>query len=274
MKTKRCLALALGVGVVFSSAVFSQSMIEYGHGVAKAGVAGAASGTGLVGIFSKMKETSEDKDKNKRYGPVKTQRETEALQQEQWRKPGEPANAPLKMTTSSGVVISGVSPSWMSAAYSDPVREPVRVRSVEWSNPSEEQAAAMEPESGGTAELSAPEQAAAPGDAVPPAVESSQPGEVVSPAQVIRNTSGHGAAGPQDDLAGVSYPEPATDGEIAGVRIGSKIDEVISTLGRPTFSFTGIVGKSYTEKYVFKKADGETITVLTWTGIVTSVLVS
>jgi hypothetical protein len=37
---------------------------------------------------------------------------------------------------------------------------------------------------------------------------------------------------------------------------------------------TGIVGKSYTEKYVFKNAEGDTITVLTWAGVVTSVLLS
>lgn len=265
MQTKRCLASVLGLGVVFSSAVFGQSMIEYGHGVAKAGVAGAASGTGLAGIFSKMKDTSEDKDKGRQHA---TQPQTEA--QEPGREPG---NGPQKMTTSSGVVISGVSPSWISAAYSDPVREPVRVKSVAWSNASEEQVAAAEASTEATAPGQA-EQAATPGDSSPPTVESSQPAEVVSPGQVVPNTSWHGSAEPQGDAEAVSYPEPATDGEIAGVRIGSKIDEVIRTLGRPKFSFTGIVGKNYTEKYVFKNADGETITVLTWTGIVTSVLVS
>lgn len=271
MQTKRCLASVLGLGVVFSSAIFGQSMIEYGHGVAKAGVAGAASGTGLAGIFSKMKDTPEGKDKDRQYATVKPQPETEA--QEQWRQAGEPANAPLKMTTSNGVVISGVSPSWMSAAYRDPVREPVRVKSVDWSNPSEEQSAAAEPGREGTSP-GATEQVAATIDAGSPAVESSQPGEAVSPGQSIRNTSEHGWVEPQGDAPAAPRVDPATDGEIAGVRIGSKIDEVIHTLGRPTFSFTGIVGKNYTEKYVFKNADGETITVLTWTGIVTSVLVS
>jgi hypothetical protein len=258
----------LGLGVTFSSAVFGQAMVEYGHGVAKAGVAGAASGTGLVGIFSKMKDTSDDKDKKKHYGTVKTQPTT--ANQDLRRAPGEPANAPLKMRTSSGVVISGVSPSWMSAAYSDPVRDDLSVKSVEWSNPSEEQAAAAE---AGSPETGLREQAAAPGDTGSAAVESSQTGEAVSPGKIVSNTSGYGLAGPQA-AADVSHPEPVTDAEATGVRIGSKIDDVIRTLGRPTFSFTGIVGKNYTEKYVFKKADGETITVLTWAGIVTSVLVT
>ena len=273
MQTKRCLASALGLGMVFASAAFGQGMIEYGHGVAKAGVAGAASGTGLVGIFSKLKDTSDDKEKNRQYTTAKPQPETEALQLEQGRKPGEPGNAPLKMTTSSGVVISGVSPSWTSAAYSEPMREPVRVKNVEWANASEEQAALAESASEATAQ-GPTETGAAPGEPVAAAVESSQPGEVVSPGHVVRNTTWNGPAEPPLEAANVPRVDPARDAEIAGVRIGSKIDDVVRTLGRPTFSFTGIVGKNYTEKYLFKNANGETITVLTWTGIVTSVLVS
>ena len=273
MQKKRPLARALGLGVMLSSAVFGQSMIEYGHGVAKAGVAGAASGTGLAGIFSKVKDTSEDEDKDRRYTTAKPQAAAETLQQEQWRSTGEPANAPMKMTTSSGVVVSGVSPSWMSTAYRDPVREPVRVNSVEWSNSSEEQAAATESAIEETVPGPALQVAAPDGSGSSP-LESVQPAEGVSPAQVVRNTSPYGWAERQGEVADIPHFDSARDAEIAGVRIGSKIEEVISNLGRPKFSFTGIVGKGYTEKYVFKNANGDTITVLTWTGIVTSVLVS
>jgi hypothetical protein len=268
MRANGCLASALALGVVFSSAVFGQSIVEYGHGVAKAGVAGAASGTGLVGVFSSLKETSDDQDK-RQSATVKTAAAEAA-------RPGEPANAPMKMKTSSGVVVSGVSPSWITA-YNEPVREPVRVKSVEWSNPSEEQAAVVRPET--TAEAPAPEaaqetveQPATPVETSPAADAHAEQGD--APGRVVPNATGYDWTGAHQDSAAATSIEPATDGEIAGIRIGSKIDDVIRTLGRPTFSFTGIVGKNYTEKYVFKKTDGGTITVLTWTGIVTSVLVS
>ena len=271
MRTKGCLASALGVGLVVSSAVFGQAMAEYGHGLAKAGVAGAASGTGIAGIFSKMKDAPDDKDKNRHYSTAKTPAETDAVPSERARQTAEPANAPGKMTTSSGVVVSGISPNWMSAAYSDPIRKTVRVKDVEWSNAAEEQAALSQAASE-RPEPVVVEQAAATGDDSP-AVESSQPAKAVAPAAVVGYTSGYSSFTPQAEAADVPRVE-INDAEVAGVRIGSKIDEVVRTLGRPTFSFTGIVGKNYTEKYVFKNAAGDTITVMTWTGIVTSVLVS
>jgi hypothetical protein len=251
-----------------------QAIVEYGHGVAKAGVAGAASGTGLAGIFSSMKETSDDKDKQPQSAAA-SQPERDALKQEA---SGEPGNAPMKMRTASGVVVSGISPSWITTDNSEPMREPVRVKSVEWSNPAEEQAAAAgsasapEPAAGEAAQEPV-EQAAAPG-ASNSAAEPSAAEPAAEPGRVVSNAAGYDWTSPQTNAAAPPNSEPAADGEIAGIRIGSKIDDVIRTLGRPTFSFTGIVGKNYTEKYVFKKADGGTITVLTWTGIVTSVLVS
>lgn len=287
MQRKQSLASALGLGILLSPAVFGQSMIEYGHGVAKAGVAGAASGTGLAGIFTKMKDTSEDKDKHRQYTTAQPQAEDETLQAEQWRSPGEPANAPRKMTTSNGVVVSGVSPSWMTTAYRDPVREPVRVKSVAWSNASEEQAEAA---AAGADVAGSDAEPAAPANDATALTESSQQGAaadasdlspVDNPASegapqgpVVRNTAPYGWTEPQGEVAEIQHFDTAADAEIAAVRIGSKIEEVISNLGRPKFSFTGIVGKGYTEKYVFKNATGDTITVLTWAGIVTSVLVS
>jgi hypothetical protein len=98
---------------------------------------------------------------------------------------------------------------------------------------------------------------------------------IVSPGQAFGESSGSTGSGNGASAFGAPPQlEPVTDAEIAGVRIGSPIDEVVQALGRPTFSLTGIAGKSYTEKYVFKNAEGETITVLTWAGVVTSVSVS
>jgi hypothetical protein len=68
--------------------------------------------------------------------------------------------------------------------------------------------------------------------------------------------------------------EPITDAEVAGVRLGSAIEEVIGLLGQPAFALTGIAGKSYTEKYVFKRGDGATIIVFTWNGAVTAISLS
>jgi hypothetical protein len=271
MTTKRCWTSAVAIGFMFSTAVFGQSMIEYGHGVAKAGAAGAASGTGLAGIFSKLKDTSEDKDKDRQYTTAKPPAgASETAENGQWRQPSEPANAPLRMTTSSGVVVSGVSPSWMVTSYSDAVGA-VRVNRVEWANPAEEQAVVAEAATEGPAHGLA-EPPASPSTTGSAPVAASQPGEIVSPGHAVGNTYGQGPLQPLDD-ANAPRLELATDGAIAGVRIGTKIDDVIRTLGRPTFSLTGIVGRNYTEKYVFKKAGGESITVLTWTGIVTSVSV-
>jgi hypothetical protein len=270
MRTKRCLASALGVGLVVSSAAFGQAIVEYGHGVAKAGVAGAASGTGLAGIFSKMKDSSDDKDKNRQYTTAKTPAETAAVAAETQSDSAEPGNAPGKMTTSSGVVISGVSPSWISAAYSDPMRKTVRVKDVEWSNAAEEQAAAAS-QAASEPQPVVVEQAAATAEAGSPVVASPRSGTVAA-APVVGYNSGYSSFAPPANATGPRVE--GNDAEVAGVRIGSKIDEVVRTLGRPSFTFTGIVGKNYTEKYVFKNSDGETITVMAWTGIVTSVLLN
>jgi hypothetical protein len=278
MQGKRSLASALGLGLMLSSAGFGQAMIEYGHGVAKAGVAGAASGTGLVGIFSTMKDTSEDKDKNRQYTTAKPKAETEATQPQTSRSSTEPANTPTKMTTSSGVVVSGVSPSWMTTAYRDPVREPVRVKSVAWSNSSEENAAVVESATGTAGAQPPVAEGSVAAGTVAAGTEASTadgapPAEGGAHGQVVHNASPYSWAEPQG-VGQIQHFDTAADAEIAGVRIGSKIEEVIANLGQPKFSFTGIVGKGYTEKYVFKNANGDTITVLTWAGTVTSVIVS
>lgn len=181
----------------------------------------------------------------------------------------------MKMTTSSGVVVSGVSPSWMSTAYRDPVREPVRVKSVAWSNSSEEQAVVAEPAADAPAPVEGGSVAEGTVVEAEPSSASAEPAAEGAPhGQVVRNTTPYGWMEPQGEVAQIQHFDTAADAEIAGVRIGSKIEEVIANLGQPKFSFTGIVGKGYTEKYVFKNANGDTITVLTWAGTVTSVLLS
>jgi hypothetical protein len=173
----------------------------------------------------------------------------------------------------------------MSAAYADPLSEPVRVQTVEWSNPADDEAAvepqgaaAGEAEAGKTqagetaqvAPAAAPQTAAA--DAA--AADAHGPAHVVSPGHVFGKAPAEDAAGSGQGFDAPRQLEAVTAAEVAGVRIGSRIEEVIQALGRPTFSFTGLTGRSYTEKYLFKKADGQTITVLAWAGVVTSVLVS
>lgn len=272
MRAKCRLVSVVGLGAAFSACVFGQSIIEYGHGVARAGAAGAASGTGIAGIFSKVKNTADD-DKSKKHasGTVQSREQKETV--EQARNAGEPGNAPLKMKTSSGVVVSGMSPSWMGAAYREPLREPIRVQTVEWSNPAEETASAEQ----GTelAEADASGEAPAVQDSTEqPGIESAGPARVVSPGHGFGESPEQSGIEPEGASTDPPQLEPVTNAEVAGVQIGSPIDDVIRTLGRPTFSLTGIAGKSYTEKYVFKNAAGETITVLTWAGIVTSVLLS
>ncbi len=270
MRTKRCLASALGVGLVFSCGVFGQAMVEYGHGVAKAGVAGAASGTGLVGIFSTMKDTAEPKKKEPHSIAPKEEAKSEAAPDQAANASDGPANAPRKMTTSSGVVVSGVAPGWMSAAYSEPTHKAVRVKDVEWSNPVEDQAAAAAAASAATEPVVA-EQAGEPGGTVP--VVAAEPESETAPGPVV----GYGPEYSSLARASAAPRGPrveSNDADIAGVRIGSKIDEVIEKLGRPSFTLIGVTGRNYTEKYLFKGADGETITVLTWSGVVTSVLLS
>lgn len=273
MHPKGHLVAVVGLGVAFSAGLLGQSIIEYGHGVGRAGAAGAASGTGIAGIFSKVRDTSEDDKTKKRSttGVQTREQTTEAYE----RDASEPGNAPLKMKTSSGAVVSGVSPSWMGAAYRDPLSEPIRVKKVEWSNPEENAAenktAEQQVELAGS-ELTSTGEVVAEASAEAATSETRGAAHVVSPGHSHGESSVEGSVEP-----GFGAPpqlEAVTDAEIAGVRIGSRIDEVIRTLGRPTFAFTGLTGRSYTEKYVFKNADGETITVLTWAGVVTSVLVS
>jgi hypothetical protein len=253
-----------------------QSIIEYGQGVGRAGAAGAASGTGIAGIFSKVKNTSDDDQTKKRPASRTVTSQEEAEANELVRSPNEAANAPLKMRTSSGVVVSGVSPGWMAASHREPLREPVRVRTIEWSNPAEENPGTGE-QQGVTDAAGESSPAAPPALSVEPTAEAAEPARVVSPGHSFGESSS--SSGPDSTRLGSAFSdppqlEPVTDAEVAGVRIGSRIDDVLQTLGRPTFTLTGITGKSYTEKYVFKNADGETITVLTWAGVVTSVLVS
>lgn len=274
-KTYRLFSV-VGLGVAFSAGLMGQSMIEYGQGVGRAAAAGAASGTGIAGIFSKVRDTSED-DKTKKRTTSKAQT-SEALRTSEYeRDPGEPSNAPLKMKTSSGVVVSGVSPSWMSAAYGDPLGKPVRVQKVEWSNPADDEAAEQEAVLAGEAEEAADVASAAGaenGAADAGARGTHGPAHLVAPGHEFGEAPAEESATSEQAFDAPPQLEAVTTAEVAGVRIGSRIEEVIQTLGRPTFSFTGVTGRSYTEKYVFKKADGETITVLTWAGVVTSVLVS
>ncbi len=274
-KTYRLFSV-VGLGVAFSAGLVGQSMIEYGQGVGRAAAAGAASGTGIAGIFSKVRDTSDD-DKTKKRTTSRAQSSDAHRTSEYERDPGEPGNAPLKMKTSSGVVVSGVSPSWMSAAYSDPQGKPVHVQKVEWSNPADDEAAEQEAGIAGEGEETAqvPPAAAAENGATDTAVADTHgPAHVVAPEHTFGDASAEDSASSEQAFNAPAQLEAVTTAEVAGVRIGSRIEEVIQTLGRPTFSFTGLTGRSYTEKYVFKKADGETITVLTWAGVVTSVLVS
>jgi hypothetical protein len=272
MQAKSRLVLIVGVSAAFSAAMFGQSIIEYGHGVGRAAAAGAASGTGIAGIFTKVKDTSEDDNAKKRSpGTVRSQEQTSTA--DQARSAGEPANAPLKMKTSSGVVVSGMSPSWMGAAYREPLREPIRVQTVEWANPAEEIAAAEQggelAEAGASGQVAAGQPSTEESD-----IEGAGPARIVAPGHGFGDASGQDGIEPEAGSAGQPQLEAVTNAEAVGVQIGSRIDDVIRTLGRPTFSLTGIVGKNYTEKYVFKNAEGDTITVLTWAGVVTSVLLS
>lgn len=260
----------VGVGVAFSAAVFGQSIIEYGHGVGRAAAAGAASGTGIAGIFTKVKDTSED-DNAKKRSPGTVRSREQASTVDPSRSAGEPSNAPLKMKTSSGVVVSGMSPSWMGAAYREPLRDPIRVQTVEWTNPAEETAAAEQGRELVEADASG-QVAAGQVSTEESGIEGAEAARIVAPGHGFGGDSSQAGVEPEADSAGQPRIEAVTNAEAAGVQIGSQIADVIRTLGRPTFSLTGIVGKSYTEKYVFKNADGDTITVLTWAGVVTSVL--
>jgi hypothetical protein len=242
------LALACGVPV------FGQAMISYGHGVARAGAAGAASGTGIAGVFGALKDSTNEAAEKK---PAQTT--TGATQGSGQAAMDDAVNAPRKLTTSSGVVVSGLAPVWMGSDHREARRPEVAVKSVEWSNPDTPVGKEAVPAKEGAAE----------GDAASQSQNVNEPGHIIAGEPQFAGESPVRAAG---ELVGPRQ-QAQTDAEAVGIQLGSPIDEVIGRLGKPKFVFSGIVGKSYTEKYVFKPATGETITVLTWSGTVVSVLV-
>jgi hypothetical protein len=63
------------------------------------------------------------------------------------------------------------------------------------------------------------------------------------------------------------------DSEIADIPEGASIEDVIARFGKPIFKMAGLPGQGYSEKYIFRMADGRRFTVFTRDGLVAHTVV-
>ncbi len=294
-------SLVLTVAAMLPNSLYGQAMIGYGINVARAGAAGVASGAGAAGIFSKLGSTTENAAKPMSGGARPPQPafpdddlKPTVIKLNTGAKPGISATSGTHKT-SSGFTISGIPSSTASSAGN----ETATVREVAPSDSASESAnfdtgpdyapaapGSYQPVSGaGSAGHAAaavqPEVAA--NEPAAETVENESTPETPSTASAESSSSPSAQLGRSSVVTSPTSPigiapeaaspanEQASSAELE-ISVGDEVDQIIARFGEPMMALKGITDKDYTEKYLFRTADGLRITVLAVNGTVTAVL--
>jgi len=258
-----------------------QAIIEYGINVGRAGAAGTAAGAtgaGIAGIFNKLNSRLDEQPKTQS-GARTAQPEFDSEELERSRTQRYAPSFSTSGTTvetSSGVRISGhpsTPPPVMPARY--------QARSLDY----EPSASAASPASSAGDSIAAqpePSAAAAEGATQPaaeaaaplPAVETQETGQqAAQPVSVLdARTVAPGQTTPAEINPSLQRVLKI-DSEIADIPEGTSIEDVIARFGKPIFKMAGLPGQNYSEKYIFRTADGRRFTVFTRDGLVAHTLV-
>ena len=295
------LSLGLGAALALGSAPFAagQAIVGYGINVGRAGAAGAAAGTagaGAAGIFKNLQKTL-NAEPEKKPSQGSTARRKPEFDKTDLKKPQDvPTNTRAKsasrssgqVKTKSGIKISGITVS-RSAPRRWAVPEPAF--HDEATTPPDPSASQPNPS------LSSASQ---PAPSAPPATDANPEATTLSEPLAASPEGGEAADSPQAQPAGspgvldarvaTAYPNspqagaqvdagdepsgttmPATDSTV-GIFEGTPIDRVIERFGKPLLRMAGIPSNGYSEKYIFRTADGSRFTVLVQDGKVVRVL--
>jgi hypothetical protein len=273
-----------------------QAMVGYGINVGRAGAAGAAAGAtgaGAAGIFGNLNSRLSEQPKTQS-GARTAQPEFDS---EQLKESREHSQAPSFSTsgttveTSSGVKISGrrstpppVMPTRYQARSLD--YEPAPYTPTASSAPVATPPIAAQPKPLSKAPQGEPEQ-------TPEAEKTAEADAAALPTAEIQGAPRQAAAQPVYVLDGrTTVPDQAApaqeteaevtpslrqlfeiDSEIADIPEGTSIQAVIERFGAPIFKMVGLPGQDYSEKYIFRMADGRRFTVFTQDGMVANILV-
>ncbi len=258
-----------------------QAIIEYGISVGRAGAAGTAAGAtgaGIAGIFSKLDSRLSEQPKTQS-GARTAQPEFDSESLE--RRPPSFSTSGTTVETSSGVRISGhpstpapVMPTRYQARSLD--YEPAASAASPASSAGDLIAAQPEPSAAPVEGEAEPAAAAAPAS-TPESQETPQPaaGQPVAVTGARTGTAGNTAPAEKTAIG----TDPALrrlleiDSEIADIPEGTSIEDVIARFGKPIFKMAGLPGQNYSEKYIFRTADGRRFTVFTRDGLVAHTLV-
>ena len=304
-------SLVLTVAAMLPNSLYGQAMIGYGINVARAGAAGVASGAGAAGIFSKLGSTAENAAKPMSGGARPPQPafpdddlKPTVIKLNTGAKPGISATSGTRKT-SSGFTISGIPSSTASSAGNETatVREvapsdsasqsanfdtgpdyapaaPGSYQPVSGAGSAGHAAAAVQPE------VAANEPAAetVENESTPEtpstasAESSSSPSAQLGRSSVVTSPTSPIGIAPEPASSAAASPasaSPANDQASSSeleISVGDEVDQIIARFGEPMMALKGITGKDYTEKYLFRTADGLRITVLAVNGTVTAVL--
>lgn len=299
-------SLVLTVAAMLPNSLCGQAMIGYGINVARAGAAGVASGAGAAGVFSKLGSTAENAAKPMSGGARPPQPAFPAddlkptvIKLNTGAKPGISATSGTHKT-SSGFTISGIPSSKASSAGN----ETATVREVAPSDSASESAnfdtgpdyvpaapGSYQPVSGaGSAGRAAaavqPEVAANEPSAetveneptpetpsTPSAGSSSSRSAQLGRSSVVTSPTNPIGIAPEAASPAAASPanEQASSAELE-ISVGDEVEQIIAHFGEPMMALKGITGKDYTEKYLFRTADGLRISVLAVNGTVTAVV--
>ncbi|MDA1314179.1 MAG: hypothetical protein O2968_12640 [Acidobacteria bacterium] len=266
-----------------------QAMIGYGINVGRAGAAGAAAGAtgaGMAGIFNNLNNRLSE-EPNTQSGARSAQPEFDREELERSRNQRRAPSFSTSGTTietSSGVRISGhpssrppVTPARYQArsfdyepAPSVPAASPVSSVADPIAEQPEQSASTSQGEAQPATEAEEPTPL--------PTVEIQEtPEQAAQPVSVMNaRTGAAGQAGPANNTGGL---DPALrrlleiDSEIADIPEGTSIEDVIARFGKPIFKMAGLPGEGYSEKYIFRMADGRRFTVFTQGGMVANIIV-
>ena len=299
---KSLLSLGLGAALALGSAPFAagQAIIGYGINVGRAGAAGAAAGAagaGAAGIFKNVQGALTRKPERRASQGSTAQREPEFDKRDLEKPKDAPTDTRAKLASrSSGEVKtkSGIKISGITVSRSAPRRWAVPEPAFYDEAPTPPDPSASQPNSS----LSSASQ---PAPSAPPATDANPEATTLSEPLAASPEGGDEAAdSPQAQPAGspgvldarvaTVYPNspqagaqanagdepsgttmPATDSTV-GIFEGTPIDRVIERFGKPLLRMAGISSNGYSEKYIFRAADGSRFTVLVQDGKVVRVL--
>ena len=245
------LSIALAAFVLGAPQLSGQAMVSYGHGVAKAGVAGSALGAGAAGLFRGTNRPLEKAQRSSSYRGRAAQSRPRERENVKWDL-GDPTTGASSLRLAGGVRAAGVDAGSWTPALVQP-RENVTVLGAEWSDGTEEVVA--EDAVDVTAPQSDSAQGAARGEAL----------------VVVADRRGRARGSGGDTLARADSNAPLAAVATLPVETGMSLEEVLDKLGKPKFSFVNVAGYGFNDQFVFELEDGRRIVVYALDGLVSHV---